>query len=146
MLAHVEDAEAMCGRIEDLELDRRFDAVVLASNLINSAPEARRAFLATCRRHSDVVVVEALPLAWHAEESESQLGPMTARLLIDRVEGPVVHGTVEYRSGSRRWRHPFAMHVFADEEELGSALAEEGLRLDRWLDDEQGRWFVAVPA
>jgi hypothetical protein len=35
------------------------------------------------------------------------------------------------------------MHVFADEAELGAALAEAGLRLDRWLD---ARWFVAVPA
>jgi len=35
------------------------------------------------------------------------------------------------------------MHVFGDEAELGAALAEVGLRLDRWLDGEKGRWFVA---
>lgn len=62
MLDHVADAETVCAHIEGLELGRRFDAVVLSSNLINTAPEMRRAFLATCRRHSDVVVVEGLPL------------------------------------------------------------------------------------
>jgi hypothetical protein len=38
------------------------------------------------------------------------------------------------------------MGVFDDEIELDAALAEAGLRLDRWLDEEGGRWFVAVPA
>ena len=46
MLAHVEDADTVCGRIEGLEIGRRFDAVVLTSNLINAPPKVRRAFLA----------------------------------------------------------------------------------------------------
>jgi SAM-dependent methyltransferase len=144
MLAHVENAETVCARIEGLDLGRRFDAVLLASNLINSDPETRRAFLATCRRHSEVVVVEGLPLGWDAKEGESQLGPVSSQLEIDRVSGSVVHGTVEYVSGSRRWRHPFAMHAFVDEEHLDAALAEAGLRVDRRLDGEEGRWFVAT--
>lgn len=146
MLAHVEDAEKVCTRIENLELGRQFDAVVLASNLINSPPEARRAFLATCRRHSDLVVVEGLPLGWQPEEREAQLGAVRSLLRVEQIKGHVVHGTVEYASGSQRWLHQFAMHVFADEDELGSALAEAGLRLGRWLDEEQDRWFVAERA
>jgi SAM-dependent methyltransferase len=145
MLDHVVCAETVCARIEDLDLDRRFDAVLLASNLINAAAGMRRAFLATCRRHSDVVVVEGLPLGWRPHERESQLGSVTSRLRVDRIEGPVVHGAVEYSSCSRRWQHEFAMHVFADEVDLAIALAESDLRLDRWLDGERGRWFVAVP-
>lgn len=144
VLAHVEGAETVCARIEELELPRRFDAVLLASNLINSDPGTRRAFLETCRRHSDVVVVEGLQLAWHPQEGESQLGAISSRLRIDCVSGPVVQGAVEYASGSRRWTHEFAMHVFADEEELAAALAEAGLRLDRRLDGKEGRWFVAA--
>jgi hypothetical protein len=35
------------------------------------------------------------------------------------------------------------MHVFADEAELDAALAEAGPRVDRRLDGEAGRWFVA---
>jgi hypothetical protein len=30
-------------------------------------------------------------------------------------------------------------------DELAAALAEADLRLERWLDREGGRWFVAVP-
>ncbi len=41
------------------------------------------------------------------------------------------------------WRHSFAMVVFADDGELGAALAEAGVRLERRLD---ARWFVAVPS
>ena len=31
-------------------------------------------------------------------------------------------------------------------DELGAALAEVSLRLNRWLDGDEGRWFVAIPA
>ncbi|HEY5100184.1 MAG TPA: class I SAM-dependent methyltransferase [Gaiellaceae bacterium] len=64
MLAYVENAETVCARIDGLELGRPFDGVVLASNLINAPADTRKAFLATCRRHSDLVVVEGLPLGW----------------------------------------------------------------------------------
>jgi SAM-dependent methyltransferase len=146
MLAYVEDAETVCARIEGLELGRRFDAVVLASNLINASAEARTAFLATCRRHSDLVVVEGLPLGWRPEDKETQLGLVRSRLRVERVEEQIVHGTVEYTSGSRHWRHPFAMRVFVDADEVEAALIDAGLRLASWLDGEQGRWFIAVPA
>lgn len=145
MLAHLEDGETVCARIEGLDLGRRFDATVLASNLINADPDTRRAFLATCRCHAEVVVVEGLPLGWQPEEGESQLGAVKSRLRIDRIEGAVIRGTVEYTIESRQWRHTFAMHTFRDEGELGAALAEGGLRLDHWLDEEKGRWFAAVP-
>ena len=52
MLAHVRGAETVLADIETLDLGRGFDAVLLASTLINF-PEARTraALLATCRRH-----------------------------------------------------------------------------------------------
>jgi len=43
------------------------------------------------------------------------------------------------------WEHTFTMRVLADHAELDETLAEAGLRLDRWLDREGGRWFVATP-
>jgi SAM-dependent methyltransferase len=145
MLAYVENAETVCARIDGLELGRPFDGVVLASNLINAPADTCKAFLATCRRHSDLVVVEGLPLGWQPEDRETQLGAVRSRLLVERLEGSMVHGSVEYTSGSRRWLHKFGMCVFADQDELGAALAEAGLRLDRWLDGDKGRWFVAIP-
>lgn len=53
MLVHVDErAERIQARIEDLDLPRAFDAVVLASFMINSADaDQRRALLAASRRH-----------------------------------------------------------------------------------------------
>jgi hypothetical protein len=78
------------------------------------------------------------------EDNETQLGVVRSRLRVGRVEEQIVHGTVEYTSGSRRWSHPFAMRVFADADELETVLLEAGLRLSSWLEGEQGRWFIAV--
>jgi SAM-dependent methyltransferase len=141
MLAHVHYAETVQAQIEGLELGRHFDAVLLASNLVNAEPGRRRAFLSTCRRHADLVIVEGLPLAWWPEDGETILGEVVSRLRVDRVEESVVHGEMEYESGGHRWRHSFAMRVFADDDELDGALAEAGLRLERRLD---ARWYVAV--
>lgn len=145
MLARVRDAETVCARIEDLDLGRRFDGVVLASNLLTVEPAQRRAFLETCRRHSDVVVVETLPLGWRPRDGERRLGEVTSRVRLGGFDGGVVRGEVEYRADGARWTHPFTMRVFADEDELRAALAEAGLALARWLDRGRG-WFVAAPA
>jgi SAM-dependent methyltransferase len=145
MLARVEGAEVVCARIEGLDLARQFDAVLLASNLINvEAAEQRRAFLETGKRHSEVVVVEGLELGWRPVSGQSHLGDVTSRLHVDRIEDRVVHGAVEYDTRPDTWRHEFAMRLFADQDELNQALRDAGLRLARWLDGEGGRWFVAV--
>jgi SAM-dependent methyltransferase len=140
MLAHVRDAETAQAQIEGLDLGRRFDAVLLASNLVTAEPAQRRAFLETCRRHADVVVCEGLPLAWSPEDGETVLGEVVSRLHVESVEDGLVRGEMEYESDGETWRHSFEMRVFADEAELSAALAEAGLRLERWLD---ARWFTA---
>jgi SAM-dependent methyltransferase len=145
MLARVEGVQTVCARIEHLDLGRHFDAALLASNLINAPGGACRQFLNTCRRHSELVIVEGLRLGWQPEERDSHLGFVTSWLRIGRIEDDVVHGVVEYAGKERRWQHQFAMRVFADREELVAVLTESGLRLERWLDSEDGRWFVAVP-
>jgi len=144
MLAHVAGAQTVPARIEGLDLVRRFDAVLLASNLINAPHEQRRAFLDTCRRHSDLIVVEGLPLGWQPEDGESQLGEVATRLRIVGIEAGCVRGEVEYSAAGRSWRHVFAMQVFADRDALDAALAEAGFRFDRWLGEEGGGWFLAV--
>jgi SAM-dependent methyltransferase len=143
MLAHVREAETVRAQIEGLELGRRFDAVILASNLVNAEPSRRRAFLEACRRHADLAVVQGLPLAWSPEDGETVLGDVTSRLRVGRVEDGVVHGEMEYEAADEMWRHTFAMRVFADDVELGAALAEAGLRLERRLD---ASWLVAKSA
>jgi SAM-dependent methyltransferase len=143
MLVHVRDAETVCARIEELDLGRRFDAVLLFSNLLSVEPQQRRAFLAACARHSDVLLVETLPLAWQPQAGESRLGDVVTRLRIAAVEAGVVHGAVDYEIPGRTWTHEFAMRVFADEAELDAALAEAGWVFERWLDRDRG-WFVAT--
>ena len=143
MLAHVRDAETVQARIEGLELRRRFDAVLLASNLVTAEPAQRRAFLETCRRHSDLVICEGLPLAWTPEDGETVLGEVVSRLRLDSVDDGLVRGEMEYEARGKTWRHSFEMRVFADEAELEAALAEVELRLERRLD---ARWFTARAA
>jgi SAM-dependent methyltransferase len=134
MLEHVRYAETVCARIEMLDLGRAFDAVLLLSNLFTVEDEQRRLFLETAARHSDLLVVETLPVAWQPPESET--------LRIDGIEDGVVHGEVFYDGGES---HAFAMRVFADEDELVAALADGGWRFDCWIERERG-WFRAVPA
>jgi SAM-dependent methyltransferase len=148
MLAHVDGAECVCADIETLELGRRFDAVLLASNLVNAeSDDQRRAFLDTCRRHvaeGGVVVIEGLPLGWRPGEEEGRLGEIVSRVVDVQIDGDVVSGVVEYERDRDHWRHPFAMRVF-DEGGVRAALAEAGLQLECFL-DEQGSWITAVPA
>ena len=142
MLAHVSGAETGCASIEALDLQRTFDVVLLASNLLSVEPARRRTFLETCRRHGGLVVVETLPVGWRPNEGETRIGDVTSRLRLDAFDGRLAVGEVEYEAGGRRWSHAFEMHVFATEEELRAALAEGGLELDRWLDETRG-WFCA---
>jgi SAM-dependent methyltransferase len=51
MLARAADLPTVCSPIETLRLDRVFDAVLVASTMINTEPAQRRAFLATCGSH-----------------------------------------------------------------------------------------------
>jgi glycine cleavage system aminomethyltransferase T len=143
MLAHVRMAPVVRARIEELDLGRRFDAVLLASNLFSTEPTTRRAFLRTCRRHADVVIVETLPIGWTPRTDESQIGEVTSRTRVDRIEDGVAHGAVEYEGRGKSWTHEFAMRIFANQTELEAALAKEKFRFDRWLDRRRG-WFVAT--
>jgi SAM-dependent methyltransferase len=146
MLAHVGRAEKVCARIEGLDLERRFDAVLLASNLLTTEAEQRRAFLETSLRHSGLAIVETLPLGWLPKEGGiSLLGEVSSSVRLESFEAGVARGEVHYEAGGRLWTHPFAMRVFADEEELRTALLEGGLSFERWLDRERG-WFVASGA
>ncbi|MDF2711707.1 MAG: methyltransferase protein, partial [Nonomuraea muscovyensis] len=52
MLAHVRGARTVRSGIQDLRLERRFDLVMLASHLVQTAEEeGRRLLLDTCARH-----------------------------------------------------------------------------------------------
>lgn len=150
MLAHVEGAERRLGRIESLDLGRRFDAVLLCSHLVNSAAAERDAFVATAARHvrpDGCVVVERHAPSWFdtAAESTTYVDGVEISLRdVSRPDAGRLAATVRYRIGSREWSHQFVTER-VDDDVLISLLAEHGLAIDRFLDAAHA-WIRAVPS
>ncbi len=151
MLARIRGAQTVLARIQDLELGRRFDAVLLASFLVNVADAGlRRRFLQACRDHvrdGGCVLVERHPPAWFEEAAEGQRtsGGITFRLRdLRRPEPGLLAATVEYQVGDPTWTQWFSARRL-DDGELAAALAEAGLATDAYLTGD-GSWVRAVPA
>lgn len=143
MLEHVRASETVCAKIESLDLERRFDCVLLGSHFVNDPGRAR--LLATCARHVDaagIVLIEAYPpgLDWTAGR-QTRLGDVVVTLVEAEQTGDLVRAAVEYAVDGRTWLQRFEAELL-DEEELRAALSAAGLRFDRWLSAERG-WFVA---
>lgn len=151
MLAHVRGADAVCSRIEDLELGRRFDAVVLASHLVNVPDDdLLRAFLTCCARHvarDGCVVIERFPERWFddvTENSTERDGIVFSLRDVSRPAPDLVAATVGYRIGAREWAQSFVTRRL-DDSRLNDRLEEVGLRLESSL-TEDGAWVLARPA
>jgi SAM-dependent methyltransferase len=105
MLARIHDAETVCARIEDLALGRRFDAVLLASHLINADPAPRTAFLAACRRHvadDGCVIVQRHTPEWFANVADTETtrdGIIFRMRDVSRPAPNLVSATAEYVDG-----------------------------------------------
>jgi SAM-dependent methyltransferase len=151
MLARIRGAETVRARIQDLELGRRFDAVLLASFLVNVPDQALRGrFLQACRDHvreDGSVLVQRHPPGWFEEAAE---GERTAHGIVFRLRdlrrpGPGrLAATVEYQVGDRVWTQSFTTERL-DDDRLAAALAEAGLAVDAYLTGD-GSWVKAVPA
>jgi SAM-dependent methyltransferase len=150
MLAYVRDAETVCARIENLALGRRFDAVLLASYLINADTTTQTAFLAACRRHvaeDGCVIIQQHPPEWFsaAADAESTRDGIIFRMRdVSRPAPNLVSATMEYVDAHRRWTQTFTA-TRLDETEMAMVLADAGLRLDRYLTDDHA-WLRVVPA
>jgi SAM-dependent methyltransferase len=150
MLARIRGAETVQARIEQLDLGRRFDAVLLASHFIN-VPDAveRLRLLRTCRRHVDeggCVLLQRYAPAWFddAVPGERMLGDATFRVRdVSRPAPGLVSATVEYRLGDRVWTQWFTARRL-DDAELPEVLAEAELVLDAYLTDDR-TWVRALP-
>jgi SAM-dependent methyltransferase len=143
-------AETMRAGIQDLDLGRRFEVVLLASFLVNTDDgDLRRRFLEACRRHvgeGGCVLVQRHPPAWFDEavEGERADGGITFRLRDLSRPGPgLLAATVEYQVGERVWTQRFTAQRL-DDEALAAALAEAGLAVDAYLTGD-GSWVRAVP-
>jgi len=151
MLARIRGADTAWAGIEDLDLHRRFDVVLLASFLVNTDDRGRRRqLLETCRRHvrdGGCVLVQRHPPAWFEEavEGEGVAGGVLHRLRDVTRPGPgLLAATVEYQVGDRVWTQTFTAERL-DDQALAAALAEAGLAVDAYLTGD-GSWVRAVPA
>jgi SAM-dependent methyltransferase len=148
MLDRLGDLPKTRSTIEGLDLGRTFPVVLLASTMLNAAPDLRRAFLATCRRHVDpdgVVVFQRTAPDWfdRVEESDVTVGDIRRVVRsVHRVDSRV-DVIVDYHVGGQTWTHEFPRYPVGDDE-LAADLASAGLRLDRWLTEDLS-WFTARP-
>ena len=149
MLEHVRGAEKVLADIQTLELGRRFDCVLLASNLVNCVDAAARgAMLACCRRHvaqGGAVIVQRLApdRALTIEEGPWTRGQASFHLTSLIRRGRVFSASMMIELDGKRWRHTFEAEVLGDAE-MDAALAAAGLARVAWLDETKA-WIHAAP-
>jgi SAM-dependent methyltransferase len=151
MLAHIDGAETVNAEIQALDLGRRFDAVLLASFMVNTADEAlRQSFLRACRRHvrdDGRVLLQRHPPAWFEEAAEGEATKEGISFRLRDLERPgpgLLSATTEYRVDDRLWTQWFTARRL-DDAELAAALADVGLAVDAYLTGD-GSWVRAEPA
>lgn len=155
MLAHVSaEVDTVQAPIQVLVLPGRFDAVVLASLLVNEAdPDLRAALLGAARGH---VAADGVVLIEHRDPTSPVYRPGSGRWTselparggaleitletLDR-DGDHITARSEYRLGDTTWVQPFEA-VLLDDAGLAGVLADAGLAVERRLDP---RWLLAVP-
>ncbi|MGW4474191.1 class I SAM-dependent methyltransferase [Nonomuraea sp. NPDC004354] len=152
MLAHVRGAQTVHARAQELALDRRFDAVLLASYLINIPDrELRRDLLAACARH--VAANGSVLIQWQPPEAHDRwavgrgreadgIGIMMTR--VDEVAPGTFAATMRYTAGERVWTQSFLSQRLTVED-LADELERERLTLDGFLTEDR-TWARAVPA
>lgn len=151
MLERIHGARTLCGTIENLDLGERFDAVTLASCLVNSAdPAQSRRLLRTCERHvrdGGCVIIQREADDRHENPQPQTLcsgGGMTVRLVSSEpVTEAVTRFCVGYESENSRWTQTFYSRRLRTPE-FEEALAGAGLQVDRYLTDDR-TWVRAVP-
>jgi SAM-dependent methyltransferase len=152
MLAHVRGAETVPSKIEDLDLGRTFDCVLLMSNLVNTSDDQRRAaFLRTCRRHvaeAGAVLIERYDPKLVVQEGVWDGSYGGVAVTLERTG----------RGGTGRWRltytHPDGRRWaqegsgaprLLDDEGMRAALDDAGLELVRIFGPKR-RWVLARPS
>ncbi|WP_226487029.1 class I SAM-dependent methyltransferase [Streptomyces parvulus] len=150
MLEHVRGARTICGPIERLGLAERFDVVLLASFLVHAGDvEVRRGLLRTCARHvadDGCVLIQREGADYHTNLPRERVDPsgFTVRIVSADAVGDGVNSVrAEYEFPDAVWTQTFLARPLT-EEQFEGALAEAGLRVDRYLTDD-GTWARAVP-
>jgi SAM-dependent methyltransferase len=149
MLEHVRGAESVCAPIAGLDLDRQFDAVLLASHLANTPDDAeRQALLATGARHlagDGRLIVQWHPPSWFDSVSDGprgMLGAVGAQLVDVVRDSDLLSATARYWTDTEMWTQPFTARRFSEDGMRGE-LALASLVFDEWLTEDH-TWFAAT--
>ncbi|MFE1588197.1 class I SAM-dependent methyltransferase [Streptomyces sp. NPDC058737] len=150
MLERVRGARTVCSPIEELDLDERFDVVMLASFLVHAGDiEVRRGLLRTCARHvtdDGCVLIQREGADYHSNLPRERVDPsgFTVRILSADPVGDGVNAVrAEYEFPDAVWTQTFRARPLT-REQFEEALGEAGLAVDRYLTDD-GTWVRAVP-
>lgn len=149
MLAHVRGARTVCVPIEKLDLDEKFDVVMLASFLVHAGDiEVRRGLLRTCARHvaeGGCVLIQREGEDYHTDIPRERVDPsgFTVRIASDEPVGDGVRSVrAEYVFPDAVWTQTFLSRPLT-QEQFEQALAEAGLEVDACLTPD-GTWVRAV--
>ncbi|EPQ78181.1 class I SAM-dependent methyltransferase [Mycobacterium marinum] len=152
LLSEVRGARTVCARIEGLELGQRFDAVLLASSLINyPGTELRRAVLATVAGHLEPAgkaLVQWRSPSWFASMQQGSShrfvdGPLTRTMAVKSDRDGVLEGTVSFELDGQLWRQPVrAQHLTCAQ--IQDELHSAGMQLET-REPEKAEWLVASP-
>lgn len=148
MLAHVRGARTVCAPVQELFLDRRFDAVLLASYLVNTPDDGlRQDFLSACARH--VKADGSVLIQWQPAETHDAWAPGVSgragitMAAVEEVSPGLFAATMRYEHGDRVWTQSFRSRRMTDDV-LEDELAQAGLSFDRFLTADH-TWLRAVP-
>ncbi len=150
MLDRVRGARTIRSAIETLDLDERFDVVMLASFLVHAGDiEVRRAMLDVCRSHvadGGCVLIQREGEDYHTDLPRERVDPsgFTVRILSAEPVGEGVDSVrAEYVFPDAVWTQTFLARPLT-KEQFEEALGEAGLRVDRYLTEDR-IWVRAVP-
>lgn len=149
MLERVHGARTVLSPIEELELDERFDVVLLGSFLVHAGdPQVRQGLLRTCRRHvanHGCVLIQRESQGRHENlPREREVAGGLIRVVSSDPVGPDVRSVhVEYLFPDARWTQTFLSHPLTTEA-FECALSEAGLAVDTYLTGDR-TWVRALP-
>ncbi len=141
------DVEGIVGDAASIRLGRRFDAVLLASHLINDAASGA-AIACTAAAHvapRGIVIGETYPPGWDHRSAvgrTDRLGDAEVTLLRAERHGDLLEAEVAYGIDGSSWHQAFTARILG-QDELADVLRRCGLRFERWL--ERPGWFTARP-
>ncbi|GCB50276.1 bifunctional 2-polyprenyl-6-hydroxyphenol methylase/3-demethylubiquinol 3-O-methyltransferase UbiG [Streptomyces sp. NL15-2K] len=150
MLERVRGARTICSPIEELDLGERFDVVLLASFLVHTSDvKVRQALLRTCVRHvaeDGCVLIQREGEDYHTNVPRERVDPsgFTLRIASSEPVGDGVNSVLaEYEFPDATWTQTFRARPLT-KEQFEEALAEAGLKVDKYLTEDR-IWARAVP-